>query len=82
LIPSPPPLQRSLVHPARPALGGPYLNPEARLRAGLFSFQESTMADYYTHFSCLLDPATGEQLGWVVTNAWLAHVLDGGDGDA
>ena len=29
-----------------------------------------------------LDLATGEQLGWIGTDTWLANVLDGGDGDA
>jgi hypothetical protein len=34
--------------------------PLARLRAGLFRFRSLTMADYFTHFSCLLDVGTPE----------------------
>jgi hypothetical protein len=30
----------------------------------------------------VLDLATGETVGWIYTDGWLASVLDGGDGDA
>jgi hypothetical protein len=30
----------------------------------------------------VLDLATGEELGWIGTDTWLVHVLNGGDGDA
>lgn len=30
----------------------------------------------------VLDLATGETIGWIYTDGWLASVLDGGDGDA
>jgi hypothetical protein len=30
----------------------------------------------------VIDLATGEPLGWMCTDGWLANVLDGGNGDA
>jgi len=50
------------------------------------------MADYLTHFSCLLDVngggahvidlATADTIAWTSTEEWLAMVLDGGLPDA
>ena len=43
------------VAPAAPP-NSPFI--ESGHRAGLFSFQEPVMANYFTHFSCLLDVGT------------------------
>ena len=33
------------------------------------------MADFFTHFSCVLDLATRETIAWIDTNGWLARAL-------
>jgi hypothetical protein len=48
--------------------------------AGLSSFQEAEMADYFTHFSCLLDVGAGNVEAALALYSEMAHDLEADDG--
>ena len=55
--------------------------------SGLWGFQYANTCskprlDGFGGGAHVLDLATGETVGWIYTDGWLASVLDGGDGDA
>ena len=55
--------------------------------SGLWGFQDANPCskprlDGFGGGAHVLDLATGETVGWIYTDGWLASVLGGGDGDA
>lgn len=48
----------STTEPTRSSFVETFIPPQPGPRAGLFSFQEAQIADYFTRFSCLLDVGT------------------------